>query len=253
MEASAEADGTTVRLQLALGNGERRSLDMAVRSELWHAGFREPSLRPFCHRTDEDAAAALPEADSRMLDALVAGLRLLDAASPAYAGWVRGIVRQVAPLALNGTVVASWSSLHYPGLISLTLFDSPIDMAETLVHEASHQRYHLLDRCFPMVELGAIENMYWSPIKRCPRPLPMLLLAFHAFGNIALLFHELWRRGVLNIDRFSYHMADLREWLPAIANTLDSSTGLTADGESFWRDLYSQVTPALHEPKEARV
>ncbi len=245
VEISAHADGSSLRLEWMRAGGDRGALQIAVAPDSWSEDRRALELAPFGHRTEEDAARALAASDDGMAKALSAGLELLDRASPEYAGWVRGIVRQVAPLECQGRVVSSWSSLHYPGLISLTLFDSPLDVAETLVHEASHQRYHLLDRSIPLVKQEAVEDLHFSPIKQCPRPLPMVLLAFHAFCNIALLFDDFYRAGVLDRAGFRYHMSDLRNWLPAMAQTLGAARGLTADGEMLWRDLHSRLESAL--------
>jgi HEXXH motif-containing protein len=232
-------------VSLTLQTGEIESAEIEPLPHAWHSGKREPSVTTFGYRTDEDAIDGASTVEPESARHLRNGLRLLDESSPDYAVWVRGAVRYVAPLVRQGTNVASWSSLHYPSLVSQTLFDSPLDMAETLVHEASHQRYHLLDSVMPLLKPGGDQEMYWSPIKQCLRPLPMLLLAFHAFGNIALLFHDLRRHEGLDESAFAYHMSDLRAWLPPMAETLERARRLTAEGSALWSQLYERAEIAL--------
>lgn len=244
---TAEADGQATWLEIVTQTGSIQRVLVGSDGQSWHTGIREPTLANFAYRTREDYSASPAPVEPEMVNALAGGIYLLDTTSPLYAEWVRRVVRQVAPIQCHGTQVSSWSSLHYPGLVSLTLFDSPLDMAETLVHEASHQRYHMLDRCLPMIRLGAAETLAWSPIKQCHRPLPMILLAFHAFGNIALFFRDVRASGALDHAGFRYHMSDLCAWLPAMAETLGCSRALTCDGDRFWRDLYARVAPVLSE------
>ena len=203
-----------------------------------------PELSPCEYRTDEDRYIPPVAIQPEMTEALANALSLLDTCSPLYAAWVRGSVCRVTALERDGTKVMSWSSLHYPGLVSMTLFDSPIDMAETLVHEASHQWFHMLNRSFRLVQPTDRERLVWSPVKQCDRPLPRILLSFHAFGNIAIFFTDLWRAGFLEQAEYDFHMSDLREWLPAMVQTLESAA-LTSDGERLWRALNTHVEPVL--------
>ena len=203
-----------------------------------------PQLRTCEYRTEEDRYIPPVPIQPEMAEALANALALLDAGSPPYASWVRQSVCQVTALERDGTKVMSWSSLHYPGLVSMTLFDSPIDMAETLVHEASHQWFHMLNRSFRLVQPADRERLVWSPVKQCERPLPRILLSFHAFGNIALFFTDLWRAGLLDRAEYDFHMSDLRSWLPEMSQTLERAA-LTNDGERLWRALYAHVGPVL--------
>lgn len=205
------------------------------------AAGRWPVLADFACRTDEDEARGRAAEAPGMARALNDGLDLVAAVSPAYRSWIADVIRQVAPLALNGREVASWSSLHYPGLVSMTIFDSPVDMAETLVHEASHQWWHMLDRIVPLVEPKARRTPCWSAVKQRLRPLPNVLLAYHAFGNVALFFRLMRRAGLLDRAGWSYHTADLIRWLPTIASELHAAEGLTADGRHLLVTLEAKL------------
>jgi HEXXH motif-containing protein len=230
IEVSASAGRVTMRAWSG-GSGRDFEVQRAAADDPWGAPRRLPRLAPFGHRTSEDAAGTLDSVGVEMRRALTGGLHTLELGSPRYAAWVTGIVRQVAPVRREGTAVGSWSSLHYPGLVNMTLFESPLDMAETLVHEASHQYFHLVDRLLPLVKRGA--PPLYSPVKERLRPLTMVLLAYHAFANVSLLFGDLHAAGAITDAAHDFHQADLREWLPVMARGLDSAPGLTDAGRAL--------------------
>ncbi|KMN83652.1 hypothetical protein VK98_01490 [Chromobacterium sp. LK11] len=239
------ADGWRLNLSAAGADGAR--LALSIESRPWGGADRSPALAAYPARTPDDRQQAAGDPDAEAGRALAAGLALIEQGAPAYGPWVRRLVRQVRPLRRSGGQVSSWSSLHYPGLVSMTLFASPLDMAETLVHEASHQHFHLLDRLFPLSERGAEEWLY-SPVKRRRRPAAMLLLAYHAFGNVALFFDALRRNGRLAEADWRHHMADLNDWLPRMAAELERARSLSPAGRRFLdalqRRLRSLPTPA---------
>lgn len=239
---SVVADGRTLTLKAAGADGSRLALSAAAAP--WGGAGRSPVLAAYPVRTPDDREQAAGEPDAAAGRALAAGLALIEQGAPAYGPWVRRLVRQVRPLRQSGGLVSSWSSLHYPGLVSMTLFASPLDMAETLVHEASHQHFHLLDRLFPLSERGAEEWLY-SPVKRCRRPALMLLLAYHAFGNVALFFDALRRNGRLADADWRHHMADLRDWLPRMAAELERARSLSPAGRRFLDALQLPLRPLL--------
>jgi HEXXH motif-containing protein len=56
-----------------------------------------------------------------------------------------------------------------------------------LIHEASHQYFELLNKLGPTVDPGHTE-LYYSPVKKCDRPLHKILFAYHAFANVMLFY-----------------------------------------------------------------
>ncbi|NHR05547.1 hypothetical protein HA052_10055 [Chromobacterium haemolyticum] len=240
------ADGRRLSLSAIDADGARLTLSAAAAS--WDGAGRQPMLAAYPARTPDDRQQPAGEPDVAAAQALAAGLALFDQGAPVYGPWVRRLVRLVRPLRRSGSQVSSWSSLHYPGLVSMTLFASPLDMAETLVHEASHQHFHLVDRLFPLVERG-VEEWLYSPVKRCRRPALMLLLAYHAFGNVALFFDALRRNGRLADADWRHHMADLRDWLPRMAAELERARSLSPAGRRFLSALQRRLRP-LTAPAE---
>ncbi|AXT45804.1 aKG-HExxH-type peptide beta-hydroxylase [Chromobacterium rhizoryzae] len=240
------ADGRRLSLSAAGADGARLALSIESRS--WGGADRSPTLAAYPARTPDDREQPVGEPDAAAAQALAAGLALLDQGAPVYGPWVRRLVRLVRPLRRSGGQVSSWSSLHYPGLVSMTLFASPLDMAETLVHEASHQHFHLADRLFPLVERG-VEEWLYSPVKRCRRPAVMVLLAYHAFGNVALFFDALRRNGRLAEADWRHHMADLQDWLPRMAAELERAHSLSPAGRRFLCALQRRLQ-TLTAPEE---
>ncbi|MEA3062539.1 MAG: hypothetical protein QOJ94_2320 [Sphingomonadales bacterium] len=189
-----------------------------------------PRLVGARYRTAEDAERGSEAPTALHARFLEDGLSLLRELGPDWVGWVVGSVAEVAPLPCRGREVASWSSAHYPGLVSMTLFDSPIDVAETLVHEASHQWWHMLDRVAPLVLPDRRADSLWSPVKQCLRPVPGVALAHHAFGNVALFFAALARSGRLEPTAWALHSTDLVQWLPRMSRDLRAQGALTPEG-----------------------
>lgn len=193
----------------------------------------EPHAAAFCYRTAEDAERGSEAVSDAHEHYLRSGLALIRTLGSKWTTWVCGSVRQVAPIPTRDREVASWSSLFYPGLVSMTLLFGEVDVAETLVHEAAHQWWHMLDRIAPLVESDARSRLVYSPVKRCLRPLPSLALTFHAFGNIALFFSALRQSGRLGDAEWAIHSSDLYRWLPEMAATLRSEAGMTPDGRNL--------------------
>jgi HEXXH motif-containing protein len=104
-----------------------------------------------------------------------------------------------------------------------------------LIHEATHQYFHLLAR------YGALDDgtgeMYFSPIKGTERPVNMILLAYHAFGNV-LLFYRLCRRKRLKDAGYCRkNELQLLPQLRKLEEALVHTNALTPLGEALWRPL----------------
>jgi HEXXH motif-containing protein len=188
-------------------NGHDETLVAELREGSWHldaepiAGVRDSrvllvppeALAPDAREglRGEIASTVEPE----MTAACAAALELLDGCSPPYATWVRHAIRQLLPLEPEPGRSRSGSRSDHPGLVHMSLPDDPVVVADNLVHEASHQYYHLachVDR----VDTGEDQRLYYSPAVGRERPLSRILVAFHAFGNVALLYEACLESGV---------------------------------------------------------
>src|SRR5262249_18543782 len=104
-----------------------------------------------------------------------------------YANWVWRVLRGIIPLWAAEGLTLSSSNPHHPGVVQLSIGQDPLVLAELLVHEASHQYFHLMEYVGP-VDDGSDSTLYYSPFKGTERPLRAILLAYHAFANVLLLY-----------------------------------------------------------------
>ncbi len=167
---------------------------------------------------------------------------MIDTVAPQYSLYTRLLVRGVGayPAGLFGHGQrSSGSSSDYPGLYTCT-FPGALDwLAETLVHESSHQHLNLLTSVFPLTE-GDDGKRYYSSIKGKPRTLRRQILGYHAVVNITLfrrnlidrLGHSAHRKREL--DLFEQYAVDMRA-------ELDGATTYTDEGRTFVERLNAQL------------
>lgn len=115
--------------------------------------------------------------------------------APIYDAWVQDVVRHIALLETSVSGMVHSGSYHYrDGLIHASSRSSLMSLAEVLVHEASHQYFYLLSR-LGQVDDGTDKNLYYSPLAATERSLDRILLAYHACGNIVLLYRLCQQNG----------------------------------------------------------
>lgn len=144
----------------------------------------------------------LPAASSEHIEALTAALQLLYEAAPRYFQWVGWVMRRVAlthasPGAMNSSTIDGHSGLC---LMSASL--QPLDLAEMLVHESSHQYYHIATSVGQLADPHHVQQ-YYSPFPRQMRALSRLLLAYHAFANVALFYGDCIASGICPRSKLS--------------------------------------------------
>jgi HEXXH motif-containing protein len=122
------------------------------------------------------------------------------------------------------------------GIISFPALS--VRVAEGLIHESSHPLFHfaLLDTLFAN---GQDQRLYYSPYRRADRPIDRILLAFHAFANVALFYRRL--RTVPEFkDLAAAEIESHRELLAPMATVLEQSDGLTPDGRAFFEAIQEE-------------
>lgn len=119
---------------------------------------------------------------------------------PEYYVWVACLLREIAPLALpsKGSSTTSCSFPLWPGHSQFSVGATSLQQIIMLIHECSHQFYHLLQWSIPTVTKDA--PLIYSVLKQAYRPLDKLLLGFHAFGNVALSLDALQDKNVSEIS-----------------------------------------------------
>lgn len=183
-EWKCQTPAQAVRLP-SFGSGRRR-LVLLPRSAALDSGlFHDVDL----------AAAALETFSPALIETLTRTLDLLEEHLPHYFDWVVRIIRRVAVLHFERNVLHSGNHEHQYGTIHISDNSRVLSLAEMLIHEASHQYFELLTKLGPTVDPGHTK-LYYSPAKRCDRPLHKILLAYHAFANIMLFYRGVAERGL---------------------------------------------------------
>lgn len=114
-------------------------------------------------------------------------LTLLDNVAPHYAEWIRHALNFIILLLQieNRSCSGSWADAS--GMIYMTEPVSALEAAEILVHESSHQYFHMLERTSEVCKPGPRE-MFYSPLVKKHRPLDRILIAYHAFANVLIMY-----------------------------------------------------------------
>jgi HEXXH motif-containing protein len=163
-----------------------------------------------------------------------AAVDLLDEYTKPYSDWVDGVIRYLVPLVGDSLDRFDSGSRHLlPGLLYLTNRHSPAQVAETFVHEASHQYFYILQRLetlFDPVDTG----LYYSAVKGIGRPIGHILLAYHAFGNVCL-FHRMAREaGYAGSAELAAYQAKLLNQVYELEAQLAKANSLTPSGLELW-------------------
>ncbi|MBV8048718.1 MAG: hypothetical protein JO171_16335 [Paludibacterium sp.] len=136
-----------------------------------------------------------PEPTAAMADTLTQALGLLARYAPDYLVWVERVIRGVVICQCRETRTRSSTWSEAPGIILLSHTTDAVTVAEMLVHEASHQYYHVVGRV-GKVDDGSDTRLYFSPAVARERPLSRVLIAYHAFANILLMYRAFRQNGL---------------------------------------------------------
>ena len=210
------------------------SARLSIRDDI---GAEQWAMRAACD--DQDGGITPTTA---YVEAVAGALARLEQDAPHHWRWCTRLIHSCLPLAKSGNTIRSWSSAEYPGLVALCANGTELEICETLIHEAAHQHLHALKHFGDVIAPGTCE-MAWSPVKRCDRPMEMILLSYHAFANVQLFYRQLMKAGIVTPDRYLSHCATLIEWRPILEAALENSTTLTPVG----RLLYSNLSARLDE------
>lgn len=98
------------------------------------------------------------------------------------------LCKSVLPLHAGETGYGSSSREEILGLVHLPAVESPLDVAECLVHEGLHQRLFRAEAGSRLIENEGDDEIYYSPWRSDGRPLRMLLHGAFVFVGVS----ELW-------------------------------------------------------------
>jgi HEXXH motif-containing protein len=161
--------------------------------------------------------------------------------SPAYYLWIAAVLREVAPLVPDSAGTQSQSFPLWPGHIQVSQA-TLIGMLIALVHECSHQYFHMALWNGPIADTDA--PLLPSVLARRVRPIEKVLLGFHAFGNVLLALRPI--RAALNGD-------EVAEFDEQWRCTLDIVAGLDQCLSPAWERWLNANGRALYLPLRQRL
>ena len=153
-----------------------------------------------------------------------------------FAPWIGRALRFVSPIHELPNVMRSGSGRQWPGVAEISYCCEPVAIAEMLVHEATHQYYNILLMVEPVTD-GSDQKLYYSPVRRCERPIEMILLAYHAFANVLLFYRCCRMKGLLDGGFCERNEKELLPDLRSLEASLRTTSSLTEVGNSLWKPL----------------
>ena len=166
-------------------------------------------------------------------------ITLLARYAPVYVPWLRRVLRRIIPVESEVGRLQSGSDQDHPGTIYLSTSCPIAAIAEMLVHEASHQYYFIL-RHYGAFDDGSGE-LHFSPIKGCKRPIDKILLAYHAFANVLLLYRSCLKKKIRDGGYCRESEPVLVRQLRELEKALATTKALTPLGQTLWRPLAERL------------
>lgn len=226
--------------------------DHAVRTEHGHLHVVESGaqdLRPFSSPF-EPCTVSNVEVASSIRDAL----SVMTHYAPAYRSWVEDAIRCVVPIPLlPGGLSQSQSVQGLPAVVRIACPLDPVAIAESLVHEASHQYAHYAESVGPTSN-GRDPRRYYSPYPRQDRPIERILLAYHAFANVCLFYRCCADAGAPFADTCERNRRMHEPLLSQLDSVLAASPGLTDMGHALWHPASARLLgrqPSAEAPAPA--
>jgi HEXXH motif-containing protein len=158
----------------------------AIQLDPWCTTVGEPLPGSWAEQPPVDDAGA-----ERLSADVVRYLRafaFLDAQLPACRAWLVERTKVAVPLLVSEDAHHSISFPDIPALVGLDL-GSDLLVLESLVHESAHLNLFLEEAAGPLVD-PADEGRFHSPLRRDPRPLRGILLAYHALAFMTALYAD---------------------------------------------------------------
>ncbi len=196
---------------------------------------QQAALNSGIFRDVDDAALALQTFSPELIEILTQALDLLEEHLPHYFNWVVRIIRRLVVLHAGPNVLHSGSPEHQYGTIFISDNFRALSVAEMLIHESSHQYFELLNKLGPTVDPGHTK-LYYSPAKRCDRPLHKILLAYHAFANVMLFYRGVAECGLAD-SRFAKFQNVLNDELRQLEQPLLENDAILPIGRALVEPL----------------
>jgi HEXXH motif-containing protein len=219
---------------------------------LWNdiALLSQAELRGVSHGFD--AGLPVPALTKDILVTFTEGTALIDRNMGEYRGWVQRLIRQILVLKAEDSFrMESGSGEQAPGLIHISYPLSPPEVAEILIHEASHQYFYLLEKLGPLDD-GSDPQGYWSPPIRRHRPLSRILMAYHAFANVRLFYERCRSRGEIS-SYLALHERNMLIDVEKLDEPLRCNSALTSLGKAIYEPLACRLAEINADRSEFKV
>jgi hypothetical protein len=157
---------------------------------------------------------------------------LLAGELPNCAQWLRPVAHVVVPFVPSpGMIYRSNSHDDLPGMIFSDLKDQA-QIVETIIHESAHHYFRIAEAAGPFIAADHLDK-YPSPLRRDPRPLRGVFLAYHALAYMSAFYHEALSVGLELIADEA--LEDLNRKAIAAERTIDAASAhLTGEGKKFF-------------------
>jgi HEXXH motif-containing protein len=251
---AVSADGRRIEVRLGANGSGPHVVEFERRGSSWAAEGAEalPSIRAYgC------AITLLPEpaldglsfggelslsrlSPAQILTKVRSSLRVLRDHAPVYLPWTQNVLRAVIPLHAQLSEIRSGSDLDKPGVVQASFPIRTLALAETWVHECSHQYFQILTRVEP-VDDGSDPTLYYSPVRQTGRPLDKILLAYHAFANVLLFYRACRESGLEGNPYLELNELRLVPQLRQLEGPLHETRALTGIGRALWEPLAERI------------
>lgn len=155
---------------------------------------------------------------------------------PVWRSWFDRVLRTITISESAPEGIHSGTREGYYGSIWISDCDDTLKVAESLIHEGSHQYYFLLSR---LVDLTKDDGrLFYSPFVGIDRPPDKLLLAYHAFTNVEIFYRQCLQNE-LKAEQCERVLAQLERELGHVQQVLANEIELTPVGKCLFETLYA--------------
>ena len=167
---------------------------------------------------------------------LSAAIDLFREQFPTWTPWFDRVLRTITVSESSPEGIHSGTREGFYGSIWISDCDDLLKVAESLIHEASHQYYFLLSR---LVDLTNDDGRrFYSPFVDTQRPPDKLLLAYHAFTNVEMFYRECLRID-LKAAQCERVLEQLKRELGHTQQVLSKEIDLTPVGRCIFDTLHA--------------
>lgn len=165
--------------------------------------------------------------------------RILSKAGAAPA-WVESAITTLYVTSNEISTSRSGSWERYPGLCFFSELEDPYQVADVLLHEACHQNFYLANINGDLLEDDGSQRYSFAADQA--RPLWAILMAYHAFANVAALFSRL---PDLTLGRKHRYTARSVQCLGALDKTLSVVKFSKPSARNLYEHLHALARDAM--------